>query len=167
MEAKTNKKHYVLGYDWVELSTYGAYDERTDEQEERLFCVPRKWAEDWLSAYDGRKIKKFLEEYTWDDAEQMYESAERMGQLLPINIDDPIYNIKQENKEHAREINELSDTDFYDLMMNLAQMLGIAYIDVNGFCDKLRSILYEIQNSILEDYNGSVEEFIAHEVTKR
>ena len=157
---KKRKKHYILGYDYVELTTYGKYDEKTDNQEQLFFCVPKKWAEDWLSAYDGRKLIQFLDEYTWDDTEQMYADAKRNGQLLPNDSENKIhYWLFGSNKKLIDEINGLTDASFYDVLMGVAQSVGVSYIDVNGFCDKLRSILSEIQNNLIEGY-GSVHEFI-------
>lgn len=164
MENKKNKRHCILGCDTVELSTYGAYDERTDSQEMRFFCVPRSWAEDWVNAYDGRKFKEFLEEYTWDDTEYMYADAKRLGLLLPNSLDaenDKVhYYMSESNKELVDEINELSDASFYDVFMIMAQHFGISYLDVEGFCNKLRSILYEIQTNLVKEYEDDEEKFI-------
>lgn len=164
MENKTNKRHYVLGCDTVELSTYGAYDARTDNQESKFFCVPLDWAKDWVNAYDGRKFNQFLDEYTWDDTEYMYADAKRLGQLLPNSSDaennKAYYYMSESNKELADEINELSDESFYDVFMIMAQYFGISYLNVEGFCNKLRSILYEIQTSLVNEYEGDDEKFI-------
>ena len=160
---KMNKSHYILGRDIVELSTYGAYHAETDDQETRFFCVPIKWAEDWLAAYDGRKLNQFVDEYTWDDTEQMYADAKRLGQLLPSSGDSENntihYQMFSSSKELADEINELPDASFYDVCMILAQSLGISYLDIEGFCNKLRSILFEIQTSLIDEY-GSIEELV-------
>lgn len=158
MENKTNKRHYILGRDTVELSTYGAYHAETDDQETRFFCVPISWAEDWLAAYDGRKLNQFLDEYTWDDTEQMYEDAKSLGLLLPNSLDaenDKIhYYMSESNKELVDEINELSDASFYDVFMIMAQHFGISYMNIEGFCERLRSILFEIQISLIDEYGG-------------
>lgn len=163
MENKMNKRHYVLYHDIVELSTCGAYHAETDDQETRFFCVPCKWAEDWVAAYDGRKFHQFLDEYTWDDTKYMYADAKKLGQLLPSSEDAESgtihYHMFSSSKELADEVNELPDASFYDVCMILAQSFGISYVDIDGFCEKLRSILFEIQTSLIDEY-GSIEELV-------
>ena len=157
------KNHCILGNDYVELTTYGKYNEKTDNQEQLFFCVPLSWAEDWVNAYDGRKFNQFLDEYTWDDTEYMYADAKRLGLLLPNSLDvenDRVhYYLFDSNKELVDKINELPDASFYDMFMIMAQHFGISYLDVEGFCNKLRSMLYEIQTSLIDEY-GSIEELV-------
>lgn len=157
------KNHCILGNDYVELTTYGKYDEKTDNHEQLFFCVPLSWAEDWVNAYDGRKFNQFLDEYTWNDTEYMYADAKRLGLLLPNSLDvenDRVhYYLFDSNKELVDKINELPDASFYDMFMIMAQHFGISYLDVEGFCNKLRSMLYEIQTSLIDEY-GSIEELV-------
>lgn len=58
------------------------------------------------------------------------------------------YHLKQENDDLAMQLFLLSDDDFYDTMMCLAQLMDISWQDVNKFTEKLRIILTEIQYTL-------------------
>jgi len=74
---------------------------------------------------------------------------------------DVTYHISVFNEEMADKINELNDDDFYDVMMCLAQKFGngTSYLDVNGFCEKLKGALNEIQFNLI-NANDGVENFL-------
>ena len=66
-----------------------------------------------------------------------------------------------ENEKMAVKINELSDDDFYDVMMCLAQRFGkgTSYTDIDGFCKTLNLALHQIQDNLIE-VNGGLDGFL-------
>lgn len=58
----------------ITLETYGTYEENGDIQREKWFDVPRAWLEvQVLDEYDT--LEEFLNDYTWDNTEFLYERA--------------------------------------------------------------------------------------------
>ena len=71
------------------------------------------------------------------------------------------HHMDMENEKLAVKINELSDDDFYDVMMCLAQRLGegVSYTDIDGFCKTLSAALHQIQDNLVE-VNGGMDRFL-------
>lgn len=74
--------------------------------------------------------------------------AEIVRELYNDNQEDEIefHHLDAENEKLAVKINELSDDDFYDVMMCLAQRFGkgTSYTDIDGFCKTLNVALHQI-----------------------
>lgn len=51
---------------FVEIWTYGSYDELNDVDFGMSFEVPKKWLETKISEYNFNSLEDFLNEYTWD-----------------------------------------------------------------------------------------------------
>lgn len=65
---------------YITLDTYPVnhgYEYMTDEWESKLllFTVPSTWLRNVLKEDDIESIDEFLDEYTWDDTEAIYDRA--------------------------------------------------------------------------------------------
>lgn len=89
--------------------------------------------------------------------------TEIVRELYNDNQEDEIefHHMDAENEKMAVKINELSDDDFYDVMMCLAQRFGkgTSYTDIDGFCKTLNAALHQIQNNLVE-VNGGMDRFL-------
>ena len=89
--------------------------------------------------------------------------TEIVRELYNDNQEDEVefHHLDAENEKLAVKINELSDDDFYDVMMCLAQRFGkgTSYTDIDGFCKTLNAALHEIQDNLI-DVNGGLDNFL-------
>jgi hypothetical protein len=59
----------------VVLSTYGSYDEDTDDQQIFNFEVPKNWLWKYVKENGYETIDEFLDTYTWDTTMDTYARA--------------------------------------------------------------------------------------------
>lgn len=67
-----------MNNDYLELTTY----DNDPGKEWKYFKVPYQWAEKVIKEDFEMTIEDFLNEYIWDDSEQIYFQAENEGVLL-------------------------------------------------------------------------------------
>jgi hypothetical protein len=68
--------------DFIELWTYGSYDEENDTDFGISFEVPKRWLKQKIQQMGYKSLKEFLNDYTWDTTEHLNIEAENEGVLL-------------------------------------------------------------------------------------
>lgn len=66
----------------IELETYGAYDETTDNQESLFFKVPLNWLKEFTLNEFNQTVEEFLDSYIWDTSEIVLRQAEADGLII-------------------------------------------------------------------------------------
>lgn len=61
--------------EYIVLSTYGSYDEDTDDQQIFNFEVPKNWLWKYVKVNGYKTVDEFLETYTWDTTMDTYARA--------------------------------------------------------------------------------------------
>lgn len=57
------------------LSTYGSYNENTDEQFALEFEIPKNWLHKYVKANGYKSVDEFLDTYTYDTTMDTYARA--------------------------------------------------------------------------------------------
>lgn len=147
MENK-NKFGIKIGYEYC-IPIYARV-----EFNETILTVPYNWFVEKTNTLP----EYFCRNASMDEFNALYDLAREQGVLLPdTNGGEPHYHIKIQNTEKAQELIELTDEEFYDVMMCLAQKMGYGWMDVEGFTKCLRSCLYEIQDNLINQNGGELE----------
>lgn len=64
------------------ISTYGEYFEETDRQDELFFFVPTEWLTKVVAEEFGMPLEEFLNWYTLDNTESIYNTAVEEGVII-------------------------------------------------------------------------------------
>lgn len=88
-----NRKETVTFYTYPPMfKNYKTFQENENyDRELRSFTVPKKWASEWIFKTYKMWFDEFLNEYTWDDTYDMYESALDAGVASNIKIVERYY----------------------------------------------------------------------------
>lgn len=147
---------YLLGPDAVIV---GVLRLQLDKSRWEAFKLPTYYVEEFAKASGYLDIQEFISSIPMKRAWDMIEEADRKCYLLPVGPDnDCVYHISWKNESVAEEIDDLTDEDFYDAMMCLAQRHDIPYSEPEKFAEWLGNVLGGIKGRLCEGDDEALSE---------